>query len=165
MEKRTVMLTKPNYGWTKISIAGIDLGTASYIDDIPSMIFDACISYLESNRNNIYPTFSITFNGEGHLFGLFEFSDSLFAIEEKQDEHGISLANLSDSLGECSYELIRKFALECADSVENDIEEWKKWVVGEDDYDEEDISVETEQEQMKETYLDKTKQIRQLCMQ
>lgn len=46
------MLEKPSFGWTKVSVSGIQIGVASYIEDVPLICLDTFISYFSNQIGN-----------------------------------------------------------------------------------------------------------------
>lgn len=75
-------LSRPAYGWTDVKIGNIELGTASYIRDVPIDALEAFIISLNDGT-----TFNLSFDAEGYEFGIVEFDDELYFVETADPEH------------------------------------------------------------------------------
>jgi len=113
------MLEKPSFGWTKVSVSGIQIGVASYIEDVPLICLDTFISYFSNQIGN----FIIEFDGEGTEFGLVEFCASLCALETVGDKIEIREIDASASAAA----LLLQLGNELVRDIEKNLDDWVKW--------------------------------------
>lgn len=113
------MLEKPSFGWTKVSVSGIQIGVASYIEDVPLICLDTFISYFSNQIGN----FIIEFDGEGTEFGLVEFCASLCALETVGDKIEIREIDASASAAALLFQLGNKLVRD----IEKNLDDWVKW--------------------------------------
>lgn len=122
------MLTKPHAGWCKIKVGEMELGTASYMTDVPMNLLNTFIQYLsEDNCLN----FGVQFDAEGYSFGLIEFNDTLYFIHNNTSEAVSVLQEITPSLSawcpDSSRNMIKRLARELYYDIEDYFEDWIYW--------------------------------------
>lgn len=115
------MLSKPNAGWTDITIGDIMIGTASYIEDIPVNVLNAFIEYF--NEDNCL-NFSIEFDAEGYFFGLVEFNGELFVINNQTGE---KIPNMTKVSTDALRKILGKLAVEVIQNIQENMMSWVLW--------------------------------------
>ena len=113
------MLEKPLFGWTKVSVSGIQIGVASYIEDVPLICLDTFISYFSNQIGN----FIIEFDGVGTEFGLVEFCASLCVLETVGDKIEIREIDASASAAA----MLLQLGNELVRDIEKNLDDWVKW--------------------------------------
>mgnify|MGYP007063240315 CR=1 FL=1 len=122
------MLTKPHAGWCKIKIGVMELGTVSYMTDVPMDLLNAFIQYLSENN---CLNFGVQFDAEGYSFGLIEFNDTLYFIHNNTSESVPVLQEIAPSLSalcpDSSRNMIKRLARELYYDIEDYFEDWIYW--------------------------------------
>ena len=111
------MLNKPEYGWCTVEYNDKYLGDASYITDVAGDSLRACLDYLTGKTD----TFKITYDNEGHYFGLITIDDEVFGwIGKGSVPEVIKLTDeyipVEDFVRSLSYELI--------EDINTNFEDW-----------------------------------------
>lgn len=116
------MLSKPNHGWTTITVFGKTLGHASYVDDVANMTLDAFINYFTNNEFGL----SLSYDAEGYNFGLFLWNDDLYSIDSRYD----SVSSLEPKTFAPIHDTMSILAKELVSDVLESLTEWSFWNPG-----------------------------------
>lgn len=122
------MLTKPKYGWTEVVIGGWKIGTASYVDDVPNLVLDTFTSWFAAAERGSYVGFCLEFDAEGHHFGIIEFDDDLYSIDDQYPDSGHAL-NVKELEGTPGFlrNRLSELGLEAVRDIRENIDDWKYW--------------------------------------
>ena len=130
------MLGRPDAGWTDITI-GKYIGTASYLDDVPIETMDAFLKYFQG------APFQVTYDAEGYNFGLITFDDSVYIVDNKNDNFDMINTKVVKSENgyfgkyETTEKVLHVLAKECVNDVRQYIDGWVDWFSYEEDTPEE----------------------------
>lgn len=146
------MLVRPCYGWTRIMFGKKDLGSASYLTDVPVQCMEAMIEFLSEKDRKF--NFSIEFDAEGYIFGIVEFHGSLYYIHDDTTDGIPVLEELEPELiGLEKYsnvnEVIGALARELIDDIQAYDKEWILW----DCIDEDESEIKDREEKMKDLLI------------
>lgn len=122
------MLTKPRHGWTDVIVCDQNLGTASYLTDVPMDTLISMIAYLQPD--NALP-FGIQYDAEGYFFGLQEFNDEIFFVHDNTERVPVfedRFATWQDYYGFVSAKpFVRMLAGELIADIMDNLEAWVFW--------------------------------------
>ena len=124
------MLSKPSHGWTDVTVSGINLGPASYVDDVPNLVLDTFISWFASAERGSYVSFCLEFDAEGYYFGIVEFGGDLYYISDRALGHGVPIEVKgleSDRNVSILRDRLSALGLEAVRDIRENIEDWKSW--------------------------------------
>lgn len=121
------MLSKPSAGWTTITIHNIDIGSASYLDDVPDIILEAFIQCLNdmATKPNLPTHLSLTFDAEGHEFGCIIWNRTLYIINNDSDE--APYLNITEVEVDNLDRFIVSLAREAYTDIHDNLDDWCKW--------------------------------------
>ena len=111
------MLSKPEYGWTDVSIAGTLIGPASYLDDVPVMCLRSMISALTQQHD-----FCVSFDAEGWDFKVISDSIDTYVIFCKDE---VSLQRFD--IGK------KALAEELYHDIASELDAWAQWNIEPDE--------------------------------
>ena len=139
-EGDSIMLGKPEHGWTDITVGKEIIGCASYLTD-PAM--DCLNSFLQYfKEGNVLP-FGVEFDAEGYFFGIAEFDKSLYVVSNNAKDgvpvmKEISLETFGLDTFSYSREIVVCLATQCVKDVESELDGWVHWFTYIDGSDEND---------------------------
>lgn len=125
-----IMLSKPKHGWTTIEVFGVQLGTASYLYDVPMLTLDAFIQYFSNIQEQEKASLSITYDAEGYSFGLVTWNDTIYAIDDCGDtEPFVRLSEVKTKDGQyvSVKEGLQVLGAELIDDIQSNIDDWAWW--------------------------------------
>ena len=110
------MLSIPKSGWTNVSIAGIEIGPASYIDDVPVMCLQEMIRAISQRLD-----FCVTFDAEGWEFKVIADDTETYVI------------TCGDVVGLHVFDVGKKdIAKELLHDIGDHLDNWKDWLFADD---------------------------------
>lgn len=121
------MLDRPRYGWCNIMVGTTKIGCASYLMDLPVYLLDAFNQYL-SDKNRL--NFCVEFDAEGYSFGLSEFDQTLYFVNNKRPEIEIKeIKSEKVGLRNCmsAKDILNILATELIGDIQSNIEDWVYW--------------------------------------
>jgi len=131
------MLGKPWAGWSRITVNGESLGTASYLDWVPGVVIEPCIRYLEAALKDLERWghspggygFNIEFDAEGWHFGIVEIGDDFYTYDTKgEEEPYIRLKEIDlEPYRWSGYRFVRELMVEAVRDIEMNFEGWVQW--------------------------------------
>lgn len=86
------MLGEPKFGWTHITCGTVNVGPASYIEDVPMDCLNAFIRYFTDDAS----AFNLCFDAEGYNIGIIEFGQSLYKVSTDVAE-GLNVKEIDGS--------------------------------------------------------------------
>lgn len=133
------MLSKPSAGWTTITINNTDIGSASYLDDVPSIIlegFTQCLNDMATKPNQ--PThLSLTFDAEGYEFGCIIWNETLYIINNASNE--APYLNMTKVEVDDLDKFLVALAREVYTDIHDNLDDWCKWNTDVEDKTDEEI--------------------------
>ena len=124
------MLSKPSYGWADVIISGVNIGSASYVDDVPNLVLDAFTSWFSAAERGEYVGFYVEFDAEGYHFAIVEFDGGLYYISDRALGHGapIEVKELEpDRKAVILRDRLSALGMEAIRDIRENIEDWKSW--------------------------------------
>ena len=123
------MLSKPLHGWVEVFVGEERIGVASYLTDPAMDLLDAFISYFGKDT---HLPFGISFDAEGHYFGIMEFADYLYTVNDKTMSGYLNIKEIKpESLGLVGYSghrsMLAHLADECIHDIQDNLEVWVDW--------------------------------------
>ena len=110
------MLSIPKSGWTNVSIAGIEIGPASYIDDVPVMCLQEMIRAISQRLD-----FCVTFDAEGWEFKVIADDFTAYVIL-CDSETSLKTFNIGK----------KELARELLHDIGDHLDDWKCWLFADD---------------------------------
>lgn len=115
------MLSRPNAGYTSITVNDVYVGTASYTDDVPVILMGYFTDILQQHNDDT--CVNISLDAEGYSIGLLVFDEYLYAVSNNTDDglltHGIMPYQGLDTCVSLAREL--------ADDVRMYMDDWVLW--------------------------------------
>ena len=133
------MLSKPSAGWTTITIHNMDIGSASYLDDVPDIILDAFIQCLNdmATKPNLPTHLSLTFDAEGYEFGCIIWNETLYITNNASNE--APYLNMTEVKVDDLDKFLVSLAKEVYTDIHDNLNDWCKWNTDVDTKADEDI--------------------------
>lgn len=120
------MLSKPLAGWSIVSIGKHELGSASYLDDVPNIVLDEFIRSLHDMTVEKCPIhLQLTFDAEGYDFGCVVWNDELYVLNTASNTPPYVNMTLIETDDIKSF--IINLAKEVYNNIHDDIDEWSRW--------------------------------------
>lgn len=122
------MFSKPQNGWSTVTLNDVVIGAASYIEDVATDTLTTLISYLKGELTH----FELMYDGEGYDFGISQIFNELYAVSNKSEDLKILFKidpNYEDS---STMETIRKLAKEIYEDFTKDFNEWLVFYIDND---------------------------------
>lgn len=106
------MLSKPQFGWTDITI-GDWTGKLSYIDDVPTVLLNAFYNVFSNQKPEV-----VCFDAEGMNYWIvFDLLDTIIITEDENCQYSVSHQDID----------IKELSLELCNDIHTNLEEWAHW--------------------------------------
>lgn len=128
------MFSKPQNGWSTVTINDVVIGAASYIEDVATDTLTNLISYLKGELTH----FELMYDGEGYDFGISQIFNELYAVSNKSEDLKILFQIDSNYEDSSARETARKLAKEIYKDFTRDFNDWLVFYV--DNNSEEEIN-------------------------
>lgn len=103
------MLSKPQFGWTDITI-GDWTGKLSYIDDVPIVLLNAFYNVFNNQKPEV-----VCFDAEGMNYWIvFDLLDTIIITEDENCQYSVSHQDID----------IKELSLELCNDIHTNLEEW-----------------------------------------
>ena len=124
------MFSKPRFGWTAWSINNHDIGSVSYLSDVPAEFISACIRYLNNPVG-----FNLIFDGEGRNTALTLIGNYFctYSFMGSEPPYISELTPVSDYIlpeTDDGPKFIESLLREAISDFERDFSEWAEWNPG-----------------------------------
>ena len=106
------MLSKPQFGWTDITI-GDWTGKLSYIDDVPVVLLNAFCNVFSNQKPEV-----VCFDAEGvNYWIVFDLLDTIIITEDENCQYSVSHQDID----------IKELSLELCNDIHTNLDEWTHW--------------------------------------
>ena len=118
------MLSKPQFGWTDITI-GDWTGKLSYIDDVPVVLLNAFYNVFSNQKPEV-----VCFDAEGvNYWIVFDLLDTIIITEDENCQYSVSRQNVG----------VRVLGMQMWNDIYRELKDWAYWAIDDNnakDYDE-----------------------------
>lgn len=118
------MLSKPQFGWTDITI-GDWTGKLSYIDDVPVVLLNAFYNVFSNQKPEV-----VCFDAESMNYWIvFDLLDTIIITEDENYQYSVSRQNVS----------VEELGMQMWDDIYRELKDWACWAIDDNnakDYDE-----------------------------
>lgn len=131
------MLSKPQFGWTDITI-GDWTGKLSYIDDVPIVLLNAFYNVFSNQKPEV-----VCFDTEGiNYWIVFDLFDTIIVTEDENRQYSVSHQNTG----------VRNLGMQMWNDIVYEMECWVRWAIDDNnakDYEERNELLHSKLKQLK----------------
>lgn len=108
------MLSKPQFGWTDITI-GDWTGKLSYIDDVPVVLLNAFYNVFSNQKPEV-----VCCDAEGMNYWIvFDLSDTIIITEDENCQYSVSRQNVG----------VRELGMQMWNDIYRELKDWAYWAI------------------------------------